>query len=120
MPEFRDPGSLETLSCQVVVREPSGINQLSCEIRLIEVWKAINNKNHCHNGLFEMAHSNQGRTRSAGLNKLKTCFKTKIRENSFAFPSIQLWNAAPSEVTTANTEAAARRAIRLFVKTLPI
>ena len=70
--------------------------------------------------LFEKAESNQGRTRSAGLNKLKTCFKTKIRENSFAHPSIQLWNVAPTDVTTAETEAKARKAIRKFVKTLPI
>ena len=98
----------------------SSINQLSCEIRLIEVWKALNNKNHCHNGLFEMAHSNQGRTRSAGLNKLKSCFKTKIRENSFSYPSIQIWNSAPSDVTTAATESKARTAIRSYVQTLPV
>ena len=96
------------------------INQLSCEIRLIEVWKALNDKNHCHNGLFEMAPSNQGRTRSAGLNKLKSCFKTKIRENSFSYPSIQIWNSAPTDVTTAATESKARTAIRSYVQTLPV
>ena len=96
------------------------LNQMSSEIRLIEVWKGLNVDNYCMNDIFEKAESNQGRTRSAGLNKLKNCFKTKIRENSFAYPSIQLWNAAPSEVTTADTEAKARKAIKLFVKTLPI
>ena len=96
------------------------VNQLSCEIRLIEVWKAINYENHCHNGLFEIAHTNQGNTRSAGLNKLKSCFKTKIRENSYSYPSIQIWNSAPSDVTTAATETKARKAIRSYVKTLPV
>ena len=96
------------------------INQLSSEIRLLEVWKGLNLENYCLNELFEKAVTNQGNTRSAGLNKLKTCFKTKIRENSFTYPSIQLWNAAPPEVTTAETETKARKAIRKFVKTLPI
>ena len=96
------------------------LNQLSSEIRLIEVWKALNLENHCLKDIFEKAESNQGRTRSAGLNKLKTNFKTKLRENSFAYPSIQLWNTAPSDITTAETEAKARKAIRAFVKTLPI
>ena len=96
------------------------INQLTCEIRLIEVWRALNEENHCHKSLFEMAHSNQGSTRSAGLNNLKSCFKTKIRENNYSYPSIQIWNSAPSDVTTAATESAARRAIKKYVKTLPI
>ena len=96
------------------------INQLSCEIRLIEVWKALNQENHCLSSLFEKSQNNQGITRSAGLNKLKTNFKTKIRENSYSYPSIQIWNTAPPEVTTAETEAKARIAIKKYVKTLPI
>ena len=72
------------------------------------------------NYLFEKATANQGITRSAGLNKLKIGFKSKIRENSFAFPSIQIWNSAPPEVTTAESETKARAAIREYVKTLPI
>ena len=78
------------------------INQLASEIRLIEVWKALNQENHClkMKNLFEKATANEGITRSAGLNKLKISFKSKIRENSFAFPRIQLWNSAPPDVTT--------------------
>ena len=96
------------------------INQLSCEIRLIEVWKALNQENHCLRNLFEKATTNTGITRSAGLNKLKAPFKSKIRENSFVYPSVQIWNSAPSEVTTALTETSARTAIRKYVHTLTI
>ena len=88
--------------------------------KVTEVWKALNQQNHCLRNLFELTESNQGNTRSAGLNKLKISFKTTIRENSFSYPSIQLWNAAPSDVTTAKTEAQARNAIRKFVETLPV
>ena len=96
------------------------INQLASEIRLIEVWKGLNQENYCLNDLFEKSESNNGITRSAGLNKLKTVFKSKIRENSFAYPSVQLWNSAPPDVTTETKESRARKAIRKFVETLPI
>ena len=96
------------------------INQLSCEIRLIEVWKAVNQENHCLSQFFEKTVTNEGITRSAGLNRLKTGFKSKIRENSFVFPSIQIWNSAPPEVTTAESESKARVEIKKYVKTLPI
>ena len=43
-----------------------------------------------------------------------------MRENSFIYPSIKLWNSAPPEVTIAETESKARIATRNFVKTLPI
>ena len=84
------------------------------------MWKALNIENHCLNNLFEKATTDRGITRSAGLNKLKTHFKSKIRDNSFVYPSIQIWNSAPSEITTAETESRARTAIRKYVKTLPI
>ena len=96
------------------------LNQLACEIRLIEVWKALNQENHCLNKIFQTVVTNEGNTRSAGANRLKSHFKTKIRESSFAYPSIQIWNKAPLEVTTATTESKARTAIRKFVNTLPI
>ena len=69
---------------------------------------------------FCKATANEGITRSAGSNKLKNNFKSTIRENSFSYPSIQVWNSAPTEVTTAVSETKARAEIRKYVKTLPI
>ena len=68
------------------------INQLASEIRLIEVWKGLNKENYCLNEMFEKVVTNNRVTRSAGLIKQKNVFKSKLRENSFAYPSIQLWN----------------------------
>ena len=45
------------------------INQLACEVRLIEVWKTLNQEDHCLNSMFVKAACNEGITRSAGLNK---------------------------------------------------
>ena len=76
--------------------------------------------NLCLSTVFEKSESNNGITRSAGLNKLKTVFKSKIRENSFTYPSVQLWNSAPPEIATETRESRVRIAIRNYVKTLPI
>ena len=95
------------------------INQLSCEIRLIEVWKSLNFENYCLKDVFEKVHSVQ-QTRNSNKIRLKSGFKTRLRENSFQYPSVLVWNSAPLSVTSAETESAARRAIREFVLTLPL
>ena len=85
----------------------------------MKVWKSLNLEDYCLKSLFQEVERERI-TRSTGTRKLKMNFKTKIRENSFIYPSIKLWNSAPSEVTIAETESQARTAIRNFVKTLPI
>ena len=88
---------------------------MSCEVRLIEVWKSLNLENYCLKDLFERVNS-----RNNERIRLKSAFKSRLRENSFHYPSVRIWNAAPSTVTHAKTEAQARKAIRNFVQTLPI
>ena len=44
---------------------------------------------------------------------------SRLRDNSFKYPSCKLWNLAPIEVTTAPTLAKAKDEIRKFVKSLP-
>ena len=94
------------------------INQLACEQRLMQVWKSISNEDYCLHDMFK-PRENQRETRSAGTKKLQINFRTKLREASFHFPSVRLWNSAPEEVTNAPTESQAKTAIRKFVLTLP-
>ena len=97
------------------------INQLACEVRLVEVWKALNEQDYCQKELFERVQPGKVKTRSAQQIRLKTNFRSRLRENSFQFPSVQLWNNAPPEVTEAITESKARTAIGEHVKkTIPI
>ena len=59
-------------------------------------------------------------TRSSESKKLKTNFKSKIRESSFHYQSVRLWNSAPLEIINAETQSEAKKAIREYVLTLPI
>ena len=96
------------------------INQLACVVGLLEVWKSMYKKDYCLTEIFEKIESKPG-LRSSKQIKLKTNFRSRLRENSLQFLSVQLWNAAPTEVTEAKTEAKARTAIRKHVKeTIPI
>ena len=92
------------------------INQMAAETRLIEVWKALNVGNSL-TGLFQRI---QGNTRQSSQNRIKLMKNSSLRENSFMQPSAKLWNLAPVSVVKAQTENQARKAIRQFVKTLPL
>ena len=96
------------------------LNQMSAEVRLIEVWKALNVEDYCLKDIFQRVESAKTNVRSSGKNRIKSTFKSKLRENSFHYPSVRLWNTAPTEITCATTESAARRAIKKYVLTLPI
>ena len=95
------------------------LNQLACETRLIEVWKSLNIENYCLKDVFERVEFSR-QTRGSQKIRLKSSFKTQLRENSFQYPSVQLWNSAPQEITNALTESKARAAIKAYVQTLPV
>ena len=95
------------------------LNQLACETRLIEVWKSLNLENYCLSNVFEKVEFSRF-TRGSLKIRLKSSFKSQLRENSFQYPSVQLWNSAPQDVTSASTESEARAAIKAYVRKLPI
>ena len=92
------------------------INQLVAEVRLMEVWKALNT-NSSLSGLFEKV---EGGTRAAESNKIKVALNSQLRENSFVYPTVKLWNSAPRSITLAKTQLKAKKEIRQFVKSLPL
>ena len=96
------------------------INQLASEVRLIKVWKALNLENHSLKNLFEKIDNSQHNTRASMKIRLKLGLKSRLRDNSFHYPSVKLWNAAPSTVCNAQTESQVRTAIRAFVESLPV
>ena len=96
------------------------INQMSSEVRLIEVWKSLNLNNYSLKNLFEKVNNTHHNTRASIKIRLKSGLKSRLRENSFHYPSVKLWNLAPSTICNAQTESQARKAIREFVKSLPV
>ena len=93
------------------------VNQLNAEVRLLEVWKSLN-EDYCLSDMFTKVES---KTRGTGKNSVRVpkVVLSRLRDNSFKYPSCKLWNTAPIEVTTAPTLAKAKNEIRKFVKSLP-
>ena len=93
------------------------VNQLNAEVRLLEVWKSLN-EDYCLSDMFKKVES---KTRRTGKNSVRVpkVVLSRLRDNSFKYPSCKLWNLAPIEVTTAPTLAKAKDEIRKFVKSLP-
>ena len=93
------------------------VNQLNAEVRLLEVWKSLN-EDYCLSDMFTKVES---KTRGTGKNSVRVpkVVLSRLRDNSFKYPSCKLWNLAPIEVTTAPTLAKAKDEIRKFVKSLP-
>ena len=92
------------------------INQMAAEVRLIEVWKALNLGTSL-TGMFEKV---VGPTRAASENRVKLPKNSKLRESSFLLPACKLWNRSPKSLVEAKSETIARKEIRLFVKSLPL
>ena len=93
------------------------VSQLNAEVRLLEVWKSLN-EDYCLSDMFTKVES---KTRRTGKNSVRVpkVVLSRLRDNSFKYPSCKLWNLAPIEVTTAPTLAKAKDEIRKFVKSLP-
>ena len=86
----------------------------------METWKALYLEDYCLKNIFERVQNTRD-TRSSSKIKLRTFFKSKIREASFQYPSVELWNNAPIEVTEAKSESLSKAAIRNYVlKNIPI
>ena len=98
------------------------VNQLAAEIKLIEVWKAINVEG-CPIKLDPYV-AERRKTNIELRPKTNRIFndtaKLQVSQSSFNIDAARTWNNAPKEVQNAITLSSARKAIRTFCKSLPI
>ena len=98
------------------------INQLSAQIKLVEVWKIANVMDH---PLSMDTYSNQIRNSSVELRPqpsrmFNDSFRLHKSSYSFNVDTARLWNLAPIQVQTAPTLSRAKAAILAFVTSLPV
>ena len=96
------------------------VNQLNAQIKLLEVWKALNFEDYPlkieqqsvpQTGVITRA-STKGRPINIGCSN--NTQKLSISD------SIRIWNESPSNVTESTTIFRVKNAIKIYVKTLPI
>ena len=97
------------------------INQLCAETRLVEAWKTTHQVSYCMKDILHVKEKNQHiHTRSNDHTLLETGPRNKFANGSFVQKTAQIWNMAPRKVKDATTMFQAKRAIREYVKTLPL
>ena len=98
------------------------VNQLSAEIKLIEVWKSINVEG-CPINLVPYNQNqdpNDHLLRPKPTRVFNDTARLRMSQSSFNIDAAKVWNRAPKEVQNATTLYGAKRAIKIFCKSLPI
>ena len=97
------------------------INQICAQTRLIEAWKTINVEDYCLGEVLRLKKKSEHMcTRSNKQDLFETSQPNKFANASFAQKTSQIWNECPKSVKEAKSLTLAKKAIRQFVKTLPI
>ena len=96
------------------------VNQTAAQIKLSEVWKAINIKGFPIKVKKQMTTQDSRITRGVTFGKLIEEGSSKLTINSFVGDAIRLWNNAPEEIKKTKSVYSAKLEINKFVRTLPI
>ena len=98
------------------------VNQLAANIKLMEVWKSINIKDYPlqlepNNMIVNMSDRQLRPSTSRAWNQDA---RTGPEKESFTRNAAKIWNMAPNELKTINSQPMAKKAIKEFCKKLPI
>ena len=98
------------------------VNQLSAQIKLTETWKSINVED------YPVKLDPYNRNESATILDLRPrpnrifddTYRLQMSQHSFHADAAKIWNAAPTQITTAATLAIAKTEIQKYVTSLPV
>ena len=96
------------------------VNQISAQIKLTEIWKAINITNFPIKVTKQTSQEDARITRGVTQEKLVEEGSSNLIMNSFKGDAIRLWNKAPEGIKSTKTLGTAKTEIKKFVVTLPI
>ena len=96
------------------------INQLAAEVTLLETWKSINMDLPVSASFVWLDEYSNRTTRNTGKNLLFVPPPGGSAAGKFARNSAILWNAATDDIRCSDDRNAAKKAIRHFVRNLPM
>ena len=96
------------------------VNQINAQIKLSEMWKAVNDSDHPFN-ISKKESGPQVRAMRSTTNEVLTVLSySELSKLTFINDGIKAWNIAPSSIKSCTTYASAKNEIKKFVKTIPI
>ena len=96
------------------------VNQTNAQIKLTEVWKALNGKSSSLNNLKMKTLTSNRITRSITNGELMEEGLSNKALNTYQNDASRLWNRAPISIKSCGSLSLAKKAIKEFVKCLPI
>ena len=96
------------------------VNQMNAQTKLLEIWKASNLENYPTKLTKMVVSENMSTTRAINSGKLVELGVSNLSKCTFHNDAIKAWNVAPISIKSCKTIFAAKREIRIFVKTLPV
>ena len=98
----------------------SSVNQINAQIKLLEMWKALNVKDYPLLIKQQEPHAGGVVTRASDLGRPIEIGKSTLTKNTCVSDAVRIWNLAPREVTDSTSLYMAKKAIKIYTRTLPI
>ena len=96
------------------------VNQTHAQIKLLEMWKAVNISNHPIKVNRVIRANEVAVTRSSETNNLVEFGNSVISQKTYINNAKYIWNQAPASIKNSASIYSAKISIKEYVKTLPI
>ena len=96
------------------------VNQINAQMKLSEMWKAVNDEDHPFNIVKRESGPNIRAMRSITNEVLPTQNFSELSKQTFINDGIKAWNVAPLKIKSCSSYAPAKTEIKNFVKFIPI
>ena len=96
------------------------VNQLNAQVKLVEMWKAINLDDYPLKVEQQARNGERVSTPADTTKKPIEIGRTNLNHKTCVSDAIRLWNMAPEKVTGSQSLAQAKSEIKKFVRLLPI
>ena len=97
------------------------VNRMNAQIKLTEVWKALNVPNTPLNITLPIVDTNNRSARSTTNGRLQICNgKSQSSQATFLNDGKRVWNTAPITIRECKSIGNVKKEIKKFVSTLPL
>ena len=96
------------------------VNQINAQVKLTEIWKALNDPNYPLKPSKKSLDENKVLTRSIIRGDIVIQGKNEMCQTTFLHDASKIWNNAPQNIKKCTSIYKAKKAIKQFATTLPI
>ena len=114
--KLRDKISAKTLAKRVCLLS---VNQINAQVKINEMWKAINNETNALKITIKKKDSEADITRADKNVTLMEVGLSNLCKKTFLNDAAHIWNVTPESIKAMKSLSCAKKAIKTFVQTLP-